>query len=68
MFILTIEYTTNIDAISKTREIDSQTVQDSLFFGDLRESIMHEAGDFVIPLQEKRISEEHLKGNVNNCL
>lgn len=51
-----------------TREFDSETVRKSRFFGDSRESVMSEAGEFLIPLAEDAISEAHFLGEVGDVL
>lgn len=51
-----------------TREFDSAAVSKSRFFGDKRESVMSEAGEFLIPLAEGAISESHFLGDVGAVL
>ena len=46
------------------RELDAEAVVKARFFCDSRESCMNEAGDFLIPLREGIVSEEHLLGEV----
>lgn len=50
------------------RELDSNLVLHSHFFCDNRESILHESGDFLIPMQEGLYGEEHLAGTVGEVL
>jgi alanine dehydrogenase len=51
-----------------SRELDTALVARSRFFGDLRESVLKEAGDFLIPLQEGAFGEEHLAGDLGDLL
>ena len=53
---------------AKARELDSETVLRARFFGDNRESVMHESGDFLIPLGEGRFGEEHFLGTVGQVM
>lgn len=54
---------THINAVgaskSTTRELESELVQKSKFYGDLKHSTLNESGDFLIPLKEGLISEDH---------
>ena len=50
------------------RELDSSLVKAARFFGDKLESVMHEAGDFLIPLAEGAISEMHFLGELGQLL
>jgi ornithine cyclodeaminase/alanine dehydrogenase-like protein (mu-crystallin family) len=43
-----------------TREIDSATMAAARLFVDRRESTMNEAGDYLIPLREGAIGQEHI--------
>ena len=38
------------------------------FFGDCREALLQEPGDFLIPLQEGAITEDHLKGDLSQIV
>jgi ornithine cyclodeaminase len=51
-----------------TRELDTQTVADSSFFTDRRESAENEAGDYVIPLQEGAIEPGHIRAELGEVL
>ena len=42
-----------------TRELDSETIINSIFIGDSKESVLKEAGDFLIPLKKGEITKEH---------
>lgn len=50
------------------RELDSDLAAESTFFGDNRESVLHESGDFLIPLKEGRYTEAHLEGTLGDVL
>lgn len=50
------------------REIDSDLAAQARFFGDSRESVMGEAGDFLIPLAEGRFAESHFLGEIGQVL
>ena len=50
------------------RELDSDLAAESTFFGDNRESVLHESGDFLIPLKEGRYTEAHLAGTLGDVL
>jgi alanine dehydrogenase len=43
-----------------TRELDSQTMKDAKIYADKRESLLNEAGDFIIPLKEGLFDASHL--------
>lgn len=51
-----------------SRELDTAAVARSRFFGDLRESVLKEAGDFLIPLKEGAFGEDHLLGDLGGLL
>lgn len=51
-----------------TRELATDIVQKARFFGDNEESVLHEAGDFLIPLQEGAIPQEHYLGTVGQVI
>lgn len=50
------------------RELDSETIVKSKVFVDLRESTLNEAGDFLFPLKEGLVTEEHIKGELGDVL
>lgn len=50
------------------RELDTALVKQARLFTDRRESARHEAGDYLIPLQEGAIREEHLLGELGELL
>ncbi|HTQ78902.1 MAG TPA: ornithine cyclodeaminase family protein [Thermoanaerobaculia bacterium] len=51
-----------------TRELDTRAVQRARFFGDRRESVLNEAGDFLIPKKEGAIGDAHLLGDFSDLL
>lgn len=50
------------------REIDSALAQNCRFFGDNVDSVLHESGDFLIPMQEGLYGREHLEGTLGDVL
>lgn len=46
------------------RELDTEAVRRGRLFVDRRESAMHEAGDFLIPLREGAIDEGHIVAEI----
>jgi len=50
------------------RELDSECVARSRLFVDRRESVRSEAGDFLIPLREGAIGEDHVGGEMGEVL
>ncbi len=52
----------------RAREVDTSAILRSRFYVDCRESILHEAGDFLIPKQEGAIGEEHIVGELGEVL
>ena len=70
--IPTLCYLKDINAIGAcaptARELDSDLMARSRVFCDNIESILHESGDFLIPLQEGRYGKEHLLGTVGDVL
>ena len=63
---------THINAVgssmAKRRELDSEAVFNSKLYVDSRESATNEAGDFLIPLSEGAVSNEHLLGEIGEVL
>jgi ornithine cyclodeaminase len=53
---------------SKSREIDTTTVVRSRFFVDRRESAHNEAGEYLIPLKEGSVREDHIQGELAEVL
>jgi ornithine cyclodeaminase/alanine dehydrogenase-like protein (mu-crystallin family) len=50
------------------RELDAQTVGDSAFFTDRRESAEAEAGDYVLALQEGAIGPGHIRAELGEVV
>ncbi len=58
-----------IGACSPTaRELDTEAVVRSRMFVDLRESTVHEAGDFLIPKEEGALDGHHILGEIGGLL
>ena len=53
---------------ANARELPSDLVKRSRFYCDSVESVMHESGDFLFPLNEGLIGEDHLLGTVGQLL
>ena len=51
-----------------TRELDTETVAESSFFTDRRESCLNEAGDYVLAAAEGAIGPEHIKAELGEVL
>jgi ornithine cyclodeaminase len=52
----------------QTRELDSECVLKSKLYADKLESMLAEAGDFLIPCQEGRFDESHIVGELGEVL
>ena len=50
------------------RELDTEAVRRSRFYMDRRESVQNESGDYLIPLEEGAITEDHLVGEIGDVL
>jgi alanine dehydrogenase len=50
------------------RELDSAAVARARLFVDRRESTVHESGDYLIPLREGTIGEQHILGEIGDLL
>ena len=50
------------------RELSTDLVVKASLFGDCREAMMNEPGDFLIPLKEGAIQESHLKGDLSDVV
>lgn len=63
---------THINAIGASakayREIDSQAVKKSKFYVDKRESCMAESSDFLVPLNDGVITEDHIYSEIGDVL
>ena len=55
-------------SIPSTRELDSETVAESSFFTDRRESCLNEAGDYLLAAAEGAIGPEHVKAELGEVL
>lgn len=51
-----------------TRELDSDLVAAARLFADRRESLLSEAGEFLIPRQEGRFGDEHIVAEIGDVL
>lgn len=51
-----------------TREVTSKLVQISSLFADETEACRKESGEYLIPLQEGLIGEDHIKGSIGELL
>jgi ornithine cyclodeaminase len=51
-----------------TRELDTSAVVQSRLFVDRRESTLNEAGDFLMPLQEGAVDEDHIQAEIGEIL
>ena len=63
---------THINAIGSStpvsRELDTAAIIKSKLFTDRYESILNEAGDFLIPKKEGAITDEHVKAEIGEVL
>jgi ornithine cyclodeaminase len=63
---------THINAVGSstpsTRELDSNAVLNSKLYTDCYESILNEAGDFLIPKKEGVITDDHIWGDLGEVL
>jgi ornithine cyclodeaminase len=55
-------------SIPTTRELDTATMVDAALFVDRRESTVNEAGDYLFPLREGAITEEHIRAEIGELL
>ena len=55
-------------SVATTRELDTQAVVRSRLYVDRRESTVHEAGDYLFPLNEGAITEGHIVGEIGEIL
>ncbi len=51
-----------------SREVDTATMLRSSLFADRRESVLNEAGDFLIPKLEGAIDDSHIRGEIGEIL
>jgi len=63
---------THINAVGSstpvTRELDTSAVLKSKIYTDCYESILNEAGDFLIPKKEGAITDKHIRGDLGELL
>ena len=63
---------THVNAVGASipgyRELDSQAMVMSILYTDRRESLFNEADDFLMPLREGAINENHLRGEIGEVL
>lgn len=63
---------THINAVGSSvrsaRELDSDTIADASLFVDWRESTLNESGDFLVPLQEGRVTPEHIRATIGEIV
>lgn len=52
----------------KARELSGALVAAASFYGDNLESVLHESGDYLIPLEEGLIAQSHLRGTIGQVL
>jgi alanine dehydrogenase len=55
-------------SLAAARELDSAAVARSRLFVDRRESTVNESGDYLFPLREGVIGEDHIRGEVGELL
>jgi alanine dehydrogenase len=55
-------------SIAAARELDSAAVARARLFVDRRESTLNESGDFLLPLREGLIAEDHIQGEIGDLL
>jgi ornithine cyclodeaminase/alanine dehydrogenase-like protein (mu-crystallin family) len=63
---------THINAVGSstpaTRELDTNAIVKSKMYTDCYESILNEAGDFLIPKKERVITDSHIRGDLGEVL
>lgn len=55
-------------SVPVARELDTAAVVSSRLYADRRESLLHEAGDFLIPKQEGAVGDDHVVGEIGEVL
>lgn len=72
LFGSTIPEGVHINAVGSSfphaRELDSEVIMRASLFVDLRESTLNEAGDFLFPLKEGLVTENHIRGELGEIL
>ncbi|WP_312118240.1 ornithine cyclodeaminase family protein [Brevibacillus reuszeri] len=63
---------THINAVGSCtpdcRELDTELIKACKLYTDRMESAIHEAGDYLIPLREGAIDEQHIMGEIGDIL
>jgi ornithine cyclodeaminase len=54
--------------VPTARELDTEAMRRALVFADRRESLLAEAGDFLIPLRAGELTQAHLRGELGEVL
>ncbi len=52
----------------QAREVDTAAMVKASLFADRRESVLNEAGDFLIPKQEGAVDDSHIRGELGEIL
>ncbi len=55
-------------SVPSAREVDSATVAAARLFVDRRESTINESGDYLVPLGEGVIADDHIRGELGELL
>ena len=55
-------------SVATARELDTATVAESSLFVDRKESTVNESGDYLFPLREGAIREDHIRGEIGDVL
>jgi alanine dehydrogenase len=55
-------------SLASARELDSAAVARARLFVDRRESTVNESGDYLVPLREGLIAEDHIQGEIGDLL
>ncbi len=55
-------------ALPNARELDTSAVLKSRLYTDRRESLLNEAGEFIIPKNERALTEAHIVGELGNLV
>lgn len=52
----------------KSREADSNAIASALVYADVKENVLREAGEIIIPIAENRITADHIKGDLKDLV
>lgn len=55
-------------SIAAAREVDTLAVKKSRLYCDKRESLLNEAGDFIIPKKEGAVTDDHIAGELEELV